>query len=139
MILGDFGNLEQVQDPQDFIPQKTDVVGWRAARAFLKRPIGSAPRVKPVAKTKGVVYWTSSGPKFSKDPVKGGAQAENVSAPEIIMKPRVSIVRDKPQIELPPILMPTADTFKGWGDWTPTKVGLPVLCLLIVGFLLYRR
>jgi hypothetical protein len=130
---------EQIQDPANYIPQKNDVIGWEAARKFLRRPVGSAPKVTPVPKTKGGVYWTAGGPKFSQKPISGGGRAENVQAPEVVLKPTVSIVRDKPRIDLPPIQMPSESSFKGLGELSVVKVGLPVLCLIIVGFLLYRR
>jgi hypothetical protein len=130
---------QQIANPRDYIPKKTDIVGWAAARNYLRRPVGSAPRVTPIQKAKGGVYWTPSGPKFSQKDVPGGSKAENVPAPEITMKPSVSVVRDKPRIELPPIDMPTEASFKGLGEWSSTKIMVPVLCLLIAGFLLYRR
>lgn len=130
---------QKVSNPRDYIPKKTDVVGWAAARKYLRRPVGSAPKVAPIQKAKGGVYWTPSGPKFSQKNVPGGGRAENVPALEIILKPSVSMVRDKPRIELPPIDMPTEASFKGLGDWPAAKIGIPVLCLIIVGFLLYRR
>ena len=131
---------QRISNPLDYIPRKTDIVDWAAARKYLRRPIGSAPKVKPVTKIRGGVYWTPTGPKFSQKPVIGGSKAENVPAPEIILKPTVSVARDKPRMNLPPIEMPTEESFKGIGEWSAgAKIGLPVLCLIIVGFLLYRR
>lgn len=130
---------QKISNPRDFIPRKADIVDWAAARKYLRRPVGSAPKVAPTIKMKGGVYWTPSGPKFSQKDVPGGSKAENVPAPEVTLKPRVSLVRDKPRIELPPIDMPTEASFKGLGEWSAAKIGIPVLCLIIVGFLLYRR
>lgn len=130
---------QKVVNPQDYIPRKTDIVGWAAARKYLRRPVGSGPKATPIVKARGGVYWTPTGPKFSQKDVPGGSKAENVPAPEVVMKPSASMVRDKPRIELPPIDMPTEASFKGLGEWSATKIAVPVLCLLIVGFLLYRR
>jgi hypothetical protein len=130
---------QEVKNPMDYISKNKVDLGWRGARKFLRRPIGSAPKTAPVAKAQGGVYWTGGGPKFSQKPVKGGAQAETVQAPEKVFRPSVSVVRDKPRINLAPIEMPTEASFQGLGELSPLKIGVPVLCLLIVGFLLYRR
>jgi len=130
---------QQIQNPASYIAKKGTDLNWMGARNFLRRPVGSAPKTKPTAKAKGGVYWTGTGPKFSQKPIAGGSRAENVQAPEVVLRPSVSVVRDKPRIDLAPVEMPSEASFKGLGELSPIKIGLPVLCLIIVGFLLYRR
>lgn len=129
---------QKMEDPRKYIPTPTAVVDWMGARKYLKRPRGSAPRVQPITKMGIDVYWTTHGPKFSKVPVAAGATAEKVSRPEPTWIPSVSVVRDRPHIDLPPIVMPTG--LQGLGESaTNPRCGLAVLGLIIVGILLYRR
>ena len=126
-------------DPQKFIPAKTGDLNWMQARKYLRRPVGSAPKVNPVSKAKGDVYWTAKGPKFSDEAIKDASKAEKVPPPEPVWKPNIRVVRDKPKIELPPIEMPTEAAFQGLGEWSSPKILLPVLGLIIGACLLYRR
>jgi hypothetical protein len=92
-----------------------------------------------VSPSKVKVYWTPSGPMFDEKQFPGGKLAERIAAPQPAAKSNVKLVRDRPSINLSPIEMPTEATFLGLGELAPTKVILPVLGLIIVGFLLYRR
>lgn len=129
---------ELPKSANDFIPKHTPRLNWMQSRKYLRRPPNSAPKTTPVAKMHGGVYWTASGPKFSQSNIKEGSQAVSVSAPETVWKPSITVVRDKPQISLPPIEMPAV--FNGLGEIpSSVKIGVPVLCLIVGAFLLYRR
>lgn len=130
---------QKIVDPSKYIPKPAVDLNWMAARRYLKRPIGSAPKVPPVKKAKGDVYWTATGPKFSQGAVKDASKAEKVPPPEPVWKPNITVVRDKPKIDLPPIEMPTEESFKGLGEWNSPKIILPVLGLIIGACLLYKR
>lgn len=130
----------KIYNASHFIPKQNPIFGWMGARKYLQRPVGSAPQVAPLPKMKGGVFWTTGGPKFSQTNVIGGAKAESVPAPETVWKPSIAVVRDKPKIDLPAIEIPSAADFAGLGELSTTiKIGLPVLCLLVGIFLLYRK
>ncbi|RJR09563.1 hypothetical protein C4588_04765 [Candidatus Parcubacteria bacterium] len=136
----DTGEVKQeVKRPEDYIPKKTDIVGWMGARKYLRRPRGSAPFATPIKKIEGDVYWTKTGPKFSQKSINGGNRAERVPAPVLKLRPNIKFIRDKPKIALPPVEMPSATSFEGLGDYNNFKIILPVLGLIVAGILLYRR
>jgi hypothetical protein len=119
-----------LRDPQDFIPKPKTIVNAHQAMQILTRKGG--PQSK---KTKGKVYWTASGPKFSSTIIPGGRTAETVTPPVIKLRPNVSVVRDLPTVQnLEPIEAKAAPdaTLKGFfGEATSSKWSL----ILVLGLL----
>jgi len=109
--LGFYGGLESmwgfgetqplIVDPKQYIPQKYDIMNADQASLYLKHPAGRKPPKKKAKK--GSVYWTASGPQYSRKKIKGGKKAEKVLAPKIKFRPNIEIVRDLPKIEVTPI------------------------------------
>lgn len=124
-----------VRDPQDFIPKPKKIVGAFQAMQILTRPKGL--RGGQPKKTKGRVYWTATGPKFSENTVQGGETAERVPPPVIKLRPNVKVVRDLPALKnLEPLQAPSP--LQGFGDtkslgWGTIAV-LGLLSLMIFGY-----
>ena len=147
-----FGDTQPlIVDPKQYIPRKYDILNADQASLYLKRPADSRQPPKTKAK-KGGVYWTGSGPQYSRKKIKAGKKAEKVPAPKIKFRPNVEIVRDLPKIELspipeqkaPPKVPPKAKpTPKEMGGFSESKKGgllpLLVLGLLIIGLVSYNK
>lgn len=139
-------NTAILKDPEDFIPKPHKIVNAYDAMKLLKRPHGA--RGGKRHKTKGKVYWTPFGPKWSETPVKNAGSSEKVPPPTIKFRPNEKIVKDLPVVpdleeivvpELPKKVAAKAEPqqLQGFGD---TKKGImSVLVVLGLLFLLLRR
>jgi hypothetical protein len=92
---------EKLVNPEDYIPKKRKKLEPDEALAFVRRE--EAQKKSSRKKTEGGVYWTGSGPEFSRRELKGAKKAEKVPMPKKVFRPKVKIVRDLPKVKLPPV------------------------------------